>query len=162
MSETPDELKPGLPFSALNKLDRLSQRMIPIESERVMKMAQRTTGLDDWGNGGFRARLDAVVEGLNDANLNTTGLFGAQYVLNWHLGNRLRVVDFAQRHPELDDVDIERPIVITGFFRTGTTFLHNVLAADPNNRVAQAWELAYPVGRLGDPLGDVARKSARR
>ena len=161
MSETPDELKPGLPFSALNKLDRLSQKMIPIESERVMKMAQRTTGLDDWGNGGFRARLDAVVEGLNDANLNTTGLFGARYVLNWHLGNRLRVVDFAKRHPELDDVDIERPIVITGFFRTGTTFLHNVLAADPNNRVAQAWELAYPVGRLGDPLGDVAWRRAQ-
>jgi hypothetical protein len=161
MSETPPDLKPGLPFSALNKLDRLSEKMIPIDSERVMKMAQRTTGLDDWGNGGFRARLDAAVEGLNAAELNTTGLFGARYVLNWHLGNRLRVVDFAKRHPELDDVDIERPVVITGFFRTGTTFLHNVLAADPNNRVAQAWELAYPVGRLGDPLGDVAWRRAQ-
>ena len=149
MSETPDDLKPGLPFSLVNKLDGLSKKMIPIDSERVMKLAQRTTGLDDWGEGGFRARLDAAVDGLNDAGLNTTGLFGARYVLNWHLGNRLRVVDFAKRHPELDEVDIERPVVITGFFRTGTTFLHNVLAADPNNRVAQAWELAYPVGRLG-------------
>jgi len=161
MSETPPDLKPGLPFSALNKLDRLSEKMIPIDSERVMKMAQRTTGLDDWGNGGFRARLDAAVDGLNEAELNTTGLFGARYVLNWHLGNRLRVVDFAKRHPELDDVDIERPVVITGFFRTGTTFLHNVLAADPNNRVARAWELAYPVGRLGDPLGDVTWRRAQ-
>ena len=161
MSETPPDLKPGLPFSALNKLDRLSEKMIPIDSERVMKMAQRTTGLDDWGNGGFRARLDAAVDGLNEAELNTTGLFGARYVLNWHLGNRLRIVDFAKRHPELDDVDIERPVVITGFFRTGTTFLHNVLAADPNNRVARAWELAYPVGRLGDPLGDVTWRRAQ-
>ncbi|MDH3652729.1 MAG: sulfotransferase [Myxococcales bacterium] len=161
MSETPDDLKPGLPFSLVNKLDGLSKKMIPIDSERVMKLAQRTTGLDDWGNGGFRARLDAAVDGLNDAGLNTTGLFGARYVLNWHLGNRLRVVDFAKRHPELDEVDIERPVVITGFFRTGTTFLHNVLAADPNNRVAQAWELAYPLGRLGDPLGDVAWRRAQ-
>jgi hypothetical protein len=94
-------------------------------------------------------------------NLNTTGLFGARYVFNWHLGNRLRAVDFARRHPELDGIDIERPIVITGFFRTGTTFLHNVLAADPNNRVAKAWELAYPLGRLGDPLGDVAWRRAQ-
>ena len=161
MSETPDDLKPGLPFSLVNKLDGLSKKMIPIDSERVMKLAQRTTGLDDWGEGGFRARLDAAVDGLNDAGLNTTGLFGARYVLNWHLGNRLRVVDFAKRHPELDEVDIERPVVITGFFRTGTTFLHNVLAADPNNRVAQAWELAYPLGRLGDPLGDVAWRRAQ-
>jgi hypothetical protein len=161
MSETPEDLKPSLPFSLVNKLDVLSKKMIPIDSERAMKMAERTTGLDDWGDGGFRARLDAAVDGLNESNLNTTGLFGARYVLNWHLGNRLRVVDFARRHPELDDVDIERPLVITGFFRTGTTFLHNVLAADPNNRVAQAWELSYPLGRLGDPLGDVAWRRAQ-
>ena len=161
MSETPDDLKPGLPFSLVNKLDGLSKKMIPIDAERVMKMAERTTGLSDWGDGGFQQRLEATVDGVNEANLNTTGLFGARYVLNWHLGNKLRVVDFAKRHPELDDVDIERPVVITGFFRTGTTFLHNVLAADPNNRVARAWELSYPLGRLGDPLGDVAWRRAQ-
>jgi hypothetical protein len=161
MSETPDELKPGLPFSLVNKLDVLSKKMIPIDAERVMKLAERTTGLRDWGDGGFRQRLDATVDGLNEANLNTTGLFGARYVLNWHLGNRLRIIDFAKRHPELDEIDIERPVIITGFFRTGTTFLHNVLAADPNNRVARAWELSYPLGRLGDPLGDVAWRRAQ-
>jgi hypothetical protein len=161
MSETPDDLKPGLPFSLVNKLDGLSKKMIPIDAERVMKLAERTTGLSDWGDGGLRKRLEATVDGLNQANLNTTGLFGARYVLNWHLGNKLRVVDFAKRHPELDDVEIERPVVITGFFRTGTTFLHNVLAADPNNRVARAWELSYPLGRLGDPLGDVAWRRAQ-
>jgi hypothetical protein len=161
VSETPDELKPTLPFSLVNKLDVLSKKMIPIDSERAMKMAERTTGLSDWGDGGFRARLDASVDGLNESNLNTTGLFGARYVFNWHLGNRLRIVDFAKRHPELDEVDIERPIFITGFFRTGTTFLQNVMAADPNNRVAKAWELSYPLGRLGDPLGDVAWRRAQ-
>jgi hypothetical protein len=161
MSETPDDLKPGLPFSLVNKLDGLSKKMIPIDATRAMKMAERTTGLSDWGEGGFQQRLKETVDGLNAANLNTTGLFGARYVLNWHLGNKLRIVDFAKRHPELDEVDIERPIVITGFFRTGTTFLHNVLAADPNNRVARAWELSYPLGRLGDPLGDVAWRRAQ-
>ena len=161
MSETPSDLKPGLPFSLVNKLDGLSKKMIPINAERAMKMAERTTGLSDWGEGGFHQRLKETVDGLNHANLNTTGLFGARYVLNWHLGNKLRIIDFAKRHPELDDVDIEKPIVITGFFRTGTTFLHNVLAADPNNRVAKAWELSYPLGRLGDPLGDVAWRRAQ-
>ena len=161
MSETPDDLKPGLPFSLVNKLDGLSKKMIPIDAERVMKMAERTTGLSDWGEGGFKQRLQATADGVNEANLNTTGLFGARYVLNWHLGNKLRIIDFAKRHPELDDIDIDRPVVITGFFRTGTTFLHNVLAADPNNRVARAWELSYPLGRLGDPLGDVAWRRAQ-
>ena len=40
-----------------------------------------------------------------------------------------------------------RPIIITGLFRTGTTYLHNVLAADPESRAARTWELAHPVGR---------------
>jgi hypothetical protein len=146
MSETPDDLK---------------KKMIPIDSDRVMKMAERTTGLSDWGEDGFQQRLASTVDGLNQAQLNTTGLFGARYVLNWKLGNRLRIIDFAKRHPELDDIDIERPLIITGFFRTGTTFLHNVLAADPNNRVPKAWELSYPLGRLGDPLGDVAWRRAQ-
>ena len=44
MSETPDDLKPGLPFSLVNKLDGLSQKMIPIEAKRAMKMAERRTG----------------------------------------------------------------------------------------------------------------------
>ena len=161
MSATPDNLKPSLPFSLVNKLDVLSKKMIPIDSDRVMKMAERTTGLSDWGEDGFQQRLASTVDGLNEAQLNTTGLFGARYVLNWKLGNKLRIVDFAKRHPELDDIDIERPIIITGFFRTGTTFLHNVLAADPNNRVPKAWELSYPLGRLGDPLGDVAWRRAQ-
>jgi hypothetical protein len=161
MTETPDELKPGFPFSLVNKLDIVSQKMIPIDASSAMKLAERTTGLSDWGEGGFRARLDAAVDGLNESDLNTTGLLGARYVLNWHLSNRLRVIDFAKRHPELDDIEIERPLVITGFFRTGTTFLHNVLAADPNNRVAKAWELSYPLGRLGDPLGDVTWRRAQ-
>lgn len=161
MSQTPEELKPGFPFSLVNRLDRLSQRMIPIDVKRAMKLAERTTGLSDWGGGGFQQRLDATIEGLNVLDLNTTGLLGARYVLNWHLTNRLRVINFVKRHPELQEVDIERPLVITGFFRTGTTFLHNVLAADPNHRVAQAWELAFPVGRLGDPLGDVAWRRAQ-
>ncbi|MDH3727238.1 MAG: sulfotransferase [Myxococcales bacterium] len=160
-SETPEDLKPGFPFSLVNKLDGLSQQLIPIDANRAMKLAERVAGLSDFGEGDFRSRLDSAVAGLNESNLNTTGLLGARYVLNWHLTNRLRIIDFAKRHPELDEIEIERPLVITGFFRTGTTFLHNVLAADPANRVGKAWELSYPLGRVGDPLGDVAFRRAQ-
>jgi hypothetical protein len=62
MSETPDDLKPSLPFSLVNKLDVLSKKMIPIDSDRVMKMAERTTGLSDWGEDGFQQRLASTVD----------------------------------------------------------------------------------------------------
>jgi hypothetical protein len=156
MTQTPEALRPGFPFTWVNKLDPIKNHLIPIEAESAMNMAERFTGLRDWGDDGIRARINDAIEGIRDVDLTTTGRFGIRYVLHWHLTNKLRVVDAVKRHPELADVPIERPLIITGFFRTGTTFLHGVLAADPNNRVGRAWELTYPVGRPHDPLGDVA------
>ena len=43
----------------------------------------------------------------------------------------------------------------------GISILVYDLAADPNNRVAKAWELSYPLGRLSDPLGDVPWRRAQ-
>ena len=119
-----------------------------------MRFAERWTGLHDWGNDGIEERLDAAIAGLEEVDLSTTGRFGVRYVLHWHLTNKLRVIDACKRHPEITQIAVDKPLVITGFFRTGTTFLHGVLAADPNNRVGRAWELAYPVGRRANPLDD--------
>ncbi len=163
MTATPKALRPGFPFSWVNRLDPLKKQLVPLNAEAAMRTAELLTGLHDWGDDGIRERLDAAIEGIHQIDLSTTGRFGVRYVLNWHLANKLRIVDAAKQHPELADIPIERPLVITGFFRTGTTFLHGVLAADPNNRVGRAWELSYPVGRPSDPLGDAAwrrRKAA--
>jgi hypothetical protein len=156
MTETPKALRPGFPFTWVNKLDPLREQLVPIDAQSSMKLAERLTGLHDYGDAGFRQRFHEAIECINELDLHTTGRFGVRYVLNWHLANKLRIVDAAKRHPEIHDVPIERPIVITGLFRTGTTFLHAVLAADPNNRVGRAWELFRPVGRRHDPFGDEA------
>lgn len=156
MTETPEALRPGFPFTWVNKLDPVRKQMIPINARSSMKLAERLTGLHDYGDDGFLNRFEEAIEGINETDLSTTGRFGARYVLNWHLSNKLRIVDIAKLHPEVRDIAIERPLVIIGLFRTGTTFLHAVLAADPNNRVGRAWELFQPVGRRRDPFGDVA------
>jgi Sulfotransferase family len=46
--------------------------------------------------------------------------------------------------PEILERPIERPIFITGMPRSGTTFLHHLLAQDPANRVVRCWETIYP------------------
>ena len=72
MSVTPEELKPSFPFSLVNRLDKLSQRMIPIDGKRAMKLAERTTGLSDWGGGEFQRRLGTTIEGANVAQSGLT------------------------------------------------------------------------------------------
>ncbi|MGB8330270.1 MAG: sulfotransferase [Polyangiales bacterium] len=122
-----------------------------------MRLAERLTGLHDYGDhdGAFRERLDQTIESVLDNDWNTVGRFGIRYILHWHLSNRLRIVELLKRHPEIRGVDIRRPLVITGLFRTGSTYLHNVLAADPGNRAGRMWELAHPVGRKRELMGDV-------
>jgi hypothetical protein len=39
---------------------------------------------------------------------------------------------------------LEPPVLITGFGRTGSTFLHNLMACDPALRAAKLWELWRP------------------
>ena len=121
-----------------------------------MRLAERLTGLHDYGDpdGDFRTRLEETVDAVLRTDWNTLGRFGVRYILHWHLSNRLRIVELLKRRPDIEQLPIERPIIITGLFRTGTTYLHNVFAADPDNRAARMWELAHPVGRRRDLLGD--------
>ena len=155
MSQAPKSLGPPFPLSLVMLGDPVRERLLRIDSKRVMKLAERLTGLHDYGDGDFRKRLDETITTLLRTDWNTLGRFGIRYILHWHLSNRLRIVELLKQRPQIKDIEIERPLVITGLFRTGTTFLHNVLAADPNSRVARMWELAHPVGRKRDLLGDV-------
>ena len=48
------------------------------------------------------------------------------------LKNRLLLTDLLARHPEIHEIELVPPVVIAGLPRTGTTHLHNLLAADPD------------------------------
>ena len=49
------------------------------------------------------------------------------------------------RHPEIALEEIVRPVFIVGINRTGTTFLHRLLARDPRFWTLHSYELAEPV-----------------
>jgi hypothetical protein len=61
------------------------------------------------------------------------------------LKNRLLVEDRIARHPEILELPVVAPIVIAGQPRTGTTHLHNLMAADPALRSLPYWESLEPV-----------------
>jgi hypothetical protein len=54
--------------------------------------------------------------------------------------NRLRVVDWIARHPEVSGEVIEAPLVVIGMFRAGTTLLSHLFDQDPRNRALLMWE----------------------
>lgn len=134
----------------------------PLDPDKMMATARRQTGLDDFGDvDGFGERYRAQVASINRIDWSFAGRAGVRVNLLWALTNRLRATHALARHPEVRDVPVRPPIVILGLFRTGSTFLHHVLAADPALRAGWMWEFGYSAGRRRDPLGDVAWRRAK-
>ena len=50
-----------------------------------------------------------------------------------------------RRHPEIKEVEIDRPIVIAGLPRSGTTHLLNLISADERLRSLPLWECLEPI-----------------
>ena len=117
----------------------------PISVAQLAEQACQATGLDDFGEATWREGADRLVEELNGgAELNELGGVIAGSDIVSYLSNRLRVVDWVKRNPEIADRDVRPPIVVLGQPRTGTTILFDVLAQDPANRVPLTWEVDQP------------------
>ena len=117
-----------------------------LEPDELLSAAAGQTGLDDFGDEGFRERLTVLCSALRtEAGLSPAGVTSAWSQLVQLLKNRLLVEDLLKRHPEIHDVRIDRPIVIAGLPRTGTTHLHNLMSVDPALRSLPYWESLEPV-----------------
>lgn len=124
---------------------------LQLTPEALLQAATDRTGLDNWGDNAFRERLDVLCASLVDeADLSDVGRAMAFEQLAGHLVNRLRLEDLIAANPEIESVEIERPIIICGLPRTGTTHLHNLIAADPALRYLPYWESMEPVATPGE------------
>lgn len=129
---------------------------IDLSVEGVLGAAARQTGLDDFGPDDFRERLAVWVRSIEeDDSLSDVGRVGLYRDCVRYAVARLRLEDFVKRNPGVHDVRIERPIVIVGLPRSGTTHLLNLIAADERLRSLPYWESLEPVPVPGEaPDGD--------
>jgi hypothetical protein len=145
MSEIRLPLIPRVLNASGRALARVGIRPGTLTPPGLLDAARRRTGLEDFGGDEFREGLDRLVSSLEtEAELSALGRMIARQDLVTLLGNRLQLVDWHGRHPELSERPIRRPIFIVGQGRTGTTILHELLALDPANRVPLTWEIEFP------------------
>lgn len=111
----------------------------------IQDAAVAQTGLDDFGDESYREGLQVLLTALRDeARLNARGeAFLGQRIVGY-LSQRLQVEDWYRRHPEIDDVRIEAPLIGLGLPRTGSTALSMLLAQDPHVRYLRKWESSQP------------------
>jgi hypothetical protein len=112
-----------------------------MDSSAIIAGARRLTGLEHFDSESFRDGLEIVARNLTTSReLTDVGRQTVAGIATNLLANRLRIADYARRHPELRERPIERPLVILGVPRTGTTALSHLLAADPQRRSYLHWE----------------------
>lgn len=142
---------PTIPLGArtinavLRTLGPLTRFGRPLSAEGLEHDAQEKTGRSDFGGVSHREGLRRLVDSLNDeAHLTPLGRLIAREELLTALGNRLQLQAYHRDHPEIGTIPIERPVIIIGMGRSGTTILHELLALDPENRTPATWEVEMP------------------
>lgn len=120
--------------------------IVPLTPESLMQQAVANTGLSDFGADNWFEPFTILMRSIDsEAHLHLAGRILTRGEFLQYLEARLRIVDWYHRHPEVDLEEIHQPVFITGYGRSGTTILFEVLSQDPQFRVAQKWEAAFPV-----------------
>jgi Sulfotransferase family len=127
---------------------------VRFDVETILAAARAKTGLSEFGKDDFRARLAIQCESIDeDIELNALGRLGVFANALRYAENRLRFEDLLRRHPEILETRIERPIIVAGMPRTGTTHLLNLIGADTRLRSLPYWESLEPVPVRGEGPG---------
>jgi len=118
---------------------------LPFTRQQLFDSACQATQLDDLGEPTWQEGLDLLLEHLGrSARLNGLGTTIVEAEVTGYLSNRLRIMDWRATHPEVALGTVDRPLVICGQPRTGTTILYDLLAQDPAHRAPLSWEVDFP------------------
>ena len=130
-----------------------------ITVSRLVDEARGTTGLERFACE-VEEPLGLLIDSLREeARLSATGRLFTLADMRACLRLNLRAAAWLERHPEIAELSLPPPVVVTGLPRSGTTLMHRLLGQLPGARVVSTWETAEPVPPLdwrrpADPLAD--------
>ena len=139
-------------MASLGKLQTVRGRERPtLDAEEMIAAALAHTGRKDFSDRSFVDPLQRLVWAYNsEADLGAFGRRAVRFDVMRALKNLLRFDSMEEKAPSILARPIERPVFIMGLPRSGTTFLHTLLAQDPTIATPLCWQMFYPYpSRLG-------------
>jgi hypothetical protein len=120
-----------------------SQHLLSVDA--LMTMAERESGAYGLADAGLQQRVASIVDWINEKGpYSVDQVAPMRRQLQHILVNRLRMTLDRQRYAGIAQENIERPIFVIGFARSGTTLLHALLAEDPEAVAPLAWHSRMP------------------
>ncbi len=110
--------------------------------------AAKATGLDDFGSDDYVEALKLFLSTCDkDQRFNQLGQQMTSAATVGTLSARLMAQQAFKAHPQFADSVVEKPIIILGMPRTGSTALHRLLAKDPDCQWLTPWLCNTPMPR---------------
>ena len=111
----------------------------------LLAEACKATGFSDFGEDrSWGVGLAKFIEATEAMNPPPVLRADVRQRIRHHLETRLRLVQDAKAHPEIVAQTIDRPLVVCGLPRTGTTIMYDLLTRDPKARAPREWEWFIP------------------
>jgi hypothetical protein len=132
-----------------------------------MELAARQTGLADFGDPARDEGLRVFAAGLRDENWDQLSedvrAFAVEYAVHM-LATRLRLIADRKQHPQIAAQRIERPLIVVGPPRSGSTLLHTLLSLDPDAMAPEHWicHEPSPPPALGPPSPERLERAEQR
>jgi hypothetical protein len=109
--------------------------------------AQERTGLSDFGDEAFREGFELLADEVDALGLAQDSVQTSLHYINTFLDARLLAVAGWKASPSCLAAKIERPLIIAGLVRSGTTALHLLLSLDEQFQVPEHWLAVSPMPR---------------
>ena len=170
--EFDDLVAPRLTDVQRQILDHTESRVVDLDMDRMLAEAVEQAGVDDLDEAdGVLARVGAYVAAIEADDGLTQLIRGTlrSRVVRL-LRNRLSLTGFIKRYPEVEAIEIDRPIIVVGMPRSGTTHLVNLWPPTPGDahcRIGRAASRCRCPGRAPTPSASIPatprpRASTRR
>jgi hypothetical protein len=131
-----------------------ADRPVQLQVETLLERARSATGLSDFGDPWFMAPLAETVDIINaEAGLLSEQDMPAQWLVNV-LADRLRLVEYLKRNPDVLKEKIEVAGIILGLPRGGSTLLQRLLCTSPQLNNTPWWEMVSPLPLPDEKPGD--------
>jgi hypothetical protein len=135
-------------------------RSRPLKASELMGRAQKLADLEDFGDPWFLQPLEALIDFVNrEANLITTECASVE-TIRGYLVDRLRLVEFLKRNPEVHREEVDVGGIVVSMPRGGSTLTQRLLCASPQVTAPYFWEMMTPFPLPGELPGNLAPRIA--
>lgn len=131
---------------------QLNKNFKPMSLKSCERAAKKIAKSDTFEDDNYVPAFETMIARVNQVGYSPLGFFAAKDYFIRRLSVKLRVAKELKEpvmKPALD-TPVVKPMFVTGMPRTGTTFLHRLLALDPASRAPLTFELFDPVQRYRD------------